>query len=89
MFCFSKILKHCFYRISDEEIHQIEEGMGSLMKSCLLNEQTRRERMRRMSLGPTQSGPKSPRRLRVQDSLLMMSSRRPRLPRTSLFKRDF
>ena len=60
------------------------------MKSCLLNEQTRRDRMRRMSLGPTHSAPKSPRRFSVEDSLLMMSSRQPRrVSRVSLFKRDF
>ena len=80
--------RNFFCRISDEEITSLEEGMGSLMKSCLLNEQTRKDRMRRMSLGPTlqSSGlvKPQPRRYSVQETLLSNVGRTP--PR-SLFNR--
>ena len=58
------------------------------MKSCLLNEQTRRERMRRMSLGPTSQSSglvkPQPRRYSIQETLLSNVGRTP--PR-SLFNR--
>ena len=82
------MFRNFFCRISDEEITSLEEGMGSLMKSCLLNEQTRKDRMRRMSLGPTlqSSGlvKPQPRRYSIQETLLSNVGRTP--PR-SLFNR--
>ena len=55
------------------------------MKSCLLNEQTRKDRMRRMSLGPTSSRPPKPqsRRFSVQENVLSNVGR----TRRSLFNR--
>ena len=58
--------------------------MGSLMKSCLLNEQTRKDRMRRMSLGPTLQSPglvkPQPRRYSIQETLLSNVGRTPPRP---------